>query len=148
MLAMNWQTTDVGMMLNDAMFADTGGWVLKPRSYLGGNSGVDVADDGTNNSVDSAVCMEPVARRNLDLKITVLAAQFLPLPQRNKQKGPGTKFRSLVKVDLHVEKQHRSLDYSRETTPRETDNPDWGFDATPLEFLDVRNVVEEISFVR
>jgi hypothetical protein len=47
-----------------------------------------------------------------------------------------------------VEKQHKSLDFLRETPPRDTDNPDWGLDAVPLEFLDVKNVVEETSYVR
>lgn len=34
-VALNWQKYDEGMMLNQGMFADTGGWVLKPRGYRG-----------------------------------------------------------------------------------------------------------------
>ncbi|KAK5654351.1 hypothetical protein OQA88_7260 [Cercophora sp. LCS_1] len=137
MVAMNWQKTDEGMMLNDAMFADTNGWVLKPSGYLSDDTHIDV---------------EAIPRKILDLRITILAGQFLPLPEVRRQSGVGVggdrKFRPVVKVELHVEKQIKSLDYTRETAPRETDNPDWGFDAPPLEFLDVKNIVEELSFLR
>ncbi|KAK0656448.1 PLC-like phosphodiesterase [Cercophora newfieldiana] len=127
MVAMNWQKTDEGMMLNDAMFADTNGWILKPAAHR--------------------------SEKVLNLKITILAGQFLSLSEIRKQKSvvvgsDNRKVRTSVKVELHVEKQHKSLDFLRETTPRDTDNPDWGFDAPPLEFLDVKNVVEETSYVR
>lgn len=127
MVAMNWQKTDEGMMLNDAMFANTNGWILKPNGHHG-------------NKV-------------LSLKITVLAGQFLSMNEIRKQKSlivgsDNRKVRTSVKVELHVEKQHKSLDYVRETPLRDNDNPDWGLDATPLEFLDVKNVVEETSYVR
>jgi len=127
MVAMNWQKTDEGMMLNDAMFANTDGWILKPTGYPSG--------------------------KVLDLKITVLAGQFLSLSEIRKQKSvvvgsDNKKVRTSVKVELHVEKQHKSLDFVRETAPGDTDNPDWGFDAAPLEFSDVKNVVEETSYVR
>ena len=34
--ALNWQEFDSGMQLNEAMFAGTPGWVLKPHALLGG----------------------------------------------------------------------------------------------------------------
>lgn len=33
MVALNWQVWDEGTMLNDAMFPDADGWVLKPEGY-------------------------------------------------------------------------------------------------------------------
>ncbi|KAK1758661.1 hypothetical protein QBC47DRAFT_295420 [Echria macrotheca] len=137
MVAMNWQKTDEGMMINDAMFANTNGWVMKPTGYLSGDRHIDV---------------DAIPRKSLDLKITVIAGQFIPLPEIRRQSGVGVggdkKFRPMVKVELHVEKPNRSLDYTRETPPRETDNPDWGLDAPAIEFLDVKNIVEELSFLR
>ncbi|KAK3363577.1 PLC-like phosphodiesterase [Lasiosphaeria hispida] len=136
MVAMNWQKTDEGMMLNDGMFADTKGWVLKPASFRG----------------DTDIDVEAIPRKTLDLRITILAGQFLPLPEVRKQSGVGVagdkKLRPTVKLELHVEKPVKSVEYTRETPPRETDNPDWGYGATPLEFLDVKNVIEELSFLR
>ncbi len=142
MVAMNWQKTDEGMMLNDGMFNGTNGWVLKPRSMLGGG------DDATQEESST-----PPAHRGMDLRITVLAGQYLPLPQdRKTERGFGLssdgKVRPKVKVELHVEKQRRSQDYAGETAAARTDNPDWGLYPKSLDFLDVRNVVEELSFVR
>jgi phosphatidylinositol phospholipase C, delta len=87
------------------------------------------------------------------LRITVLAGQFLPLPEDRRKKGgfgitSDGKFRPRVKVELHVEKPQRSLDYAQETAPARTENPDWGLYPKTLEFLDVKDVVEELSFVR
>ncbi|KAK0729744.1 PLC-like phosphodiesterase [Lasiosphaeris hirsuta] len=136
MVAMNWQKTDEGMMLNDAMFADTKGWVLKPASFRS----------------DADVDVEAIPRKTLDLRITVLAGQFLPLAEVRKHNGVGVagdkKLRPTVKLELHVEKAVKPVDYTRETPPRETDNPDWGHGAAPLEFLNVKDVIEELSFLR
>ncbi|KAK3366988.1 PLC-like phosphodiesterase [Lasiosphaeria ovina] len=136
MVAMNWQKTDEGMMVNDAMFANTNGWVLKPAGYL--------SDDPL--SVDS------MPQRTMNLRITVLAGQFIPLPEDRKKSGVGVggdkKFRPLVKVELHAEKPTKSIGYVWTSSARETDNPDWGFGASPCEFLNVENIVPDLSFVR
>ncbi|KAK0717072.1 PLC-like phosphodiesterase [Lasiosphaeria miniovina] len=136
MVAMNWQKTDEGMMVNDAMFANTNGWVLKPAGYL--------SDDPL--SVDS------MPQQTMNLRITVLAGQFIPLPEDRKQSGVGVggdkKFRPLVKVELHAEKPTKPIGYVWTSSARETDNPDWGFGASPCEFLNVENIVPELSFVR
>lgn len=137
MVAMNWQRTDEGMMINDAMFANTKGWILKPPGLLS----------------DNAVDVEDIPRRTLDLRITIFAGQFIPLPEDRKRHGGvgvlgDKRFRPSVKVELHVEKPHKSVDYTRETCPAETDNPDWGYHAKSLDFFDVENVMEDLSFVR
>lgn len=141
MVAMNWQSTDEGMMINDAMFAGTNGWVLKPPSLLSDNTTTEMTN------------MSSGQHRTIDLRITVLAGQFLPSPD-SQARGCGfgvtsdKKFRPKVKVELHVEKPQRSMDYAKETAPAKTENPDWGLKAKSLDFLDVKNVVEELSFVR
>ncbi|KAK3310741.1 PLC-like phosphodiesterase [Chaetomium strumarium] len=141
MVAMNWQRTDEGMMLNDAMFAGTNGWVLKPPDLRNDSSASDLSE------------MFHIRKRTLDLRITVLAGQFLPLPE-DRRRGGGfgvvgdKKFRPRVKVELHVEKPHKSFDCAKETRPASTDNPDWGLYPASLDFVDVKNVVEELSFVR
>jgi hypothetical protein len=132
------QSRDEGMMLNDAMFAGTNGWILKPSALRGGNMLTGVPQ-----------------LRTLDLRITVLAGQFLPLPGdgggRSKT-GSGfgiasdRKFRPRVKVELHVDRPHRSE--ARETAAARTEHPDWGRGAKSLDFLGVKNVVEELSFVK
>ncbi|KAK4102134.1 PLC-like phosphodiesterase [Parathielavia hyrcaniae] len=141
MVAMNWQKTDEGMMLNDAMFAGTNGWVLKPPSLLSNKTTTEMAD------------MASDPKPTLDLRITVLAGQFLPLPGDRKSSGclgitGDRKFQPKVKVELHVEKAHRSLDCEKETEPGCTEHPDWGLDPKSLDFLDVKNVAAELSFVR
>ena len=138
MVAMNWQVSDKGMMVNDAMFADTRGWVLKPRGF---------------RSDDCAIDVDAIPRKTLDLRISVLAGQFLPLSESRRMSGVGVggdrKFRPQVKLDLHVEKPTKSAETnSKETAPGETENPYWGPDVAPFEFLDVKNVVEELSFLR
>ncbi|KAJ4298581.1 hypothetical protein N0V88_003611 [Collariella sp. IMI 366227] len=140
MVAMNWQKTDEGMMLNDAMFAGTNGWVLKPPELRSDGAAPDMAN---------------YRHGTLNLSITVLAGQYLPVStDRDHRRSSGLgvigdrRFKPRVKVELHIEKTHRSLDYARETEPASTDHPDWGLAAKRLDFLGVKNVVEELSFVR
>ncbi|CAK7271835.1 hypothetical protein SEPCBS119000_004809 [Sporothrix epigloea] len=96
--ALNWQNCDKGMMLNDAMFLGTGGYVLKPKGYRGdairGNAAASEPDrSGLNVSFlppptapASMSGAEPVASlpllpKYLNLSITVIAAQGLSLPR-------------------------------------------------------------------
>jgi hypothetical protein len=138
MVAMNWQKTDEGMMLNDAMFAGTNGWVLKPPELL--------SDKPTGGS----------HRVNMDLKIKVLAGQFLPRGDKDSDSENGgvvargdKKFRPRVKVELHVEKAHnKEKEYVRWTSRSSTEHPDWGVYVPNLKFNCVQDVVEELSFVR
>ncbi|KIH90604.1 phospholipase c [Sporothrix brasiliensis 5110] len=125
-VALNWQNCDEGMMLNDAMFLGTGGYVLKPEGYRGDKLGTPPppppAVDTTFQPppTHSTVVPPPVAPKLLDLSITVLAAQGLALPRKtasrdgsvssdvdsNKVVSPSTSTRTLrpfVKVVLHVD---------------------------------------------
>ncbi|KAK3356877.1 PLC-like phosphodiesterase [Lasiosphaeria hispida] len=132
MVSMNCQKTDEGMMLNDAMFADTNGWVLKPSVLPGDNE----------------------ARKTPHLSITILAGHSLPLPQtdsRSRFITADKKFRPYVQATLYLAKTEEEtvLADSCETPSGEgDDSPDWGRDAEPLEFTDLPGMVEELSFLR
>lgn len=148
MVAMNWQSCDEGMMLNDAMFSGEHGWVLKPPGY---------------RSEDKTVFQEPVIpRHTLNLSISVLAGQHIPLPE-----SVGTKFKSFrpfVKCELHVEKPEERPgasskgpgrvyegEYKLRTAASKTDHPDFGTNmpgTNLLEYQGVPNVVEQLTFVR
>ncbi|RDA84205.1 hypothetical protein CP532_0255 [Ophiocordyceps camponoti-leonardi (nom. inval.)] len=75
-VALNWQQTDEGMMLNEGMFADSGGF--RPR------------------------LTSPVTphRQTLFLTLTFLAAQAIPLPLYDTS---ARRFHPYVKTEIHVE---------------------------------------------
>ncbi|KAL6231224.1 hypothetical protein BDW75DRAFT_244114 [Aspergillus navahoensis] len=140
-VALNWQNSDKGMMLNQGMFAGEQGWILKPQGYR-------------STEPESA----PIPRRTVDLSIEVLAGQDLALPPGDKnEKG----FRPYVACYLHVEtpeaaanpdlKGDDSTDsektsYKRVTKAGEGSNPDFG--SQILQFPTLPGVVEELTFVR
>lgn len=85
-VALNWQSLDKGMMLNEGMFAGEEGYVLKP--------------EGFRSSAVSAQA-HPV-RRKLDLIIHLIAAQNLPnLPE--KEPSYVQNLKPYVKFQLHVD---------------------------------------------
>ncbi|KAK7962166.1 1-phosphatidylinositol 4 5-bisphosphate phosphodiesterase 1 [Apiospora aurea] len=148
MVALNWQSTDEAMMLNDGMFSGEHGWVLKPPGYR---------SDGLSTSEADAI-----PHRTLALRITVLAGQHIPLPEgAGSANGNTRSFRPFVKCELHVEKHEerssasiidgngRALDdFKQKTVPGKTDHPDFGSTKNLLEFIGVPKVVEQLSFVR
>lgn len=147
MVAMNWQYWDEGMMLNEAMFAGEHGWVLKPPGYR--------SEDVSMSSV------EEIPSRTLTLRIAVLAGQHIPLPEGvSSNSAAARSFRPLVKCELHIEKQEdrvgapsieqpvRAISRKQQTSPGRTDHPDWGSHKNMFEFINVPNVVDQLSFVR
>jgi hypothetical protein len=60
MVALNWQQMNAAIMLNEAMFRGTEGWVLKPEGY---------------RRIDGK--LGEIKRRDFDLSVKVLAAQGL-----------------------------------------------------------------------
>lgn len=142
MVALNWQSWDEGMMINEGMFAGEHGWVLKPQAYL---------------SPDPAVVPAlEVRRRTLDFRITIFAGQHIPLPDDD-EKG----FRPYIKCELHVDKhddhgaapselsgRNKEGRYKKETPRAKGDHPDFGSKGITLSFMGVPNVVEELSFIR
>ena len=148
MVAMNWQSCDEGMMLNDAMFSGEHGWVLKPPGY---------------RSEDVSTSKEPtIPSHTLSLSISVLAGQHIPLPES--VGGKSKNFRPFVKCELHVEKPDERPaasakgtdrpyegEYKLRTAASKTDHPDFGTNESGsnlLEFQGVPNVVEQLTFLR
>ncbi len=151
MVAMNWQSCDEGMMLNEAMFSGEHGWVLKPPGYR--------SEDASLSQEDA------VPHHTLNLSIRVLAGQHIPLPE-SVGNGKVKNFRPFVKCELHVEKpEERSGafiegagrvhegEYKQKTMASKTDHPDFGTtmpgpNSNLLEFRNIPKVVEQLSFVR
>ncbi|KAK7753568.1 hypothetical protein SLS62_004426 [Diatrype stigma] len=197
-VALNWQKWDEGMMMNEGMFASTGGYVLKPEGFRGPkpvpaptdtNTTGSSADGSTNSTAqqqvaaaDAVPAPAPAAdptptiiHQTLDLKITVLAAQNLPLPDED-DKASG--FRPYVKVELHTEPPHPLLqqtassdsnsqqqppqqqkesssggggkakegEYKAKTKSQRGVDPDFGGET--LAFAGVARVVPALAFVR
>lgn len=171
MVSLNWQHWDTAMHLNDAMFDDTHGWVLKPKGY---------------QSESTASCQAHVAgKKKLSLCITVMGGQNIPMPRAiaaddsfgktspsvssttvngdlDVRVVPATSevhdsdFRPRVKCYLHVESQRERSPIMKlgeeeicmETKPAETQHPSWLGDESRLQFPEVNHVVEELSFLR
>lgn len=143
MVAMNFQYLDEGMMLNEGMFADEKGWVLKPPGYQ--------SSDRTSETQSEAA-----PGRIMDLKITIYAGQHIPiqLDEDDEDRSAST-LRPIIKAELHVDKLEADKDgqlheytYKQKTEPRKTDHPEFGADGALLQFLSIPKVVEELSFIR
>ncbi|KAF5967236.1 1-phosphatidylinositol-4,5-bisphosphate phosphodiesterase [Fusarium bulbicola] len=133
---------DEGMMLNEGMFAGTGGYVLKPQGYRSNRS-----DEEIQNTI---------TRKSLHLTITVLAAQNIPLPPGDTSTRG---FEPYVKAELHVEGpdefhggpvpnegHEREGEYKARTKTHRGNMVD--FAGERLEFPPVPHVVDELSWVR
>lgn len=148
-VALNWQRIDEGTMLNEGMFAGSGGWILKPSGYRGEcSNGTAVVSDKSQ--------ADAIAHKTLSLKIKIYAGQSLPLPIGD-HKPDG--FHPYVKCELHVEKPEersgapiegggkiKEGEYKQKTKPSRGIDPD--FCGEEMDFLDIPGVVEELSFVR
>jgi hypothetical protein len=141
-VALNWQKWDAGMMLNEAMFAGSRGWVAKPAGY--------------RSSSDAALQRSASHYGVLDLEIEFFCGQNLSPPEGE---DPG-KFKPYVKVELHVETleertevrlpdQGRAKEgqYKQKTkTAKAGSNPDFLREKIVFEHVDY--VAPELSFIR
>ncbi|KAI0888118.1 PLC-like phosphodiesterase [Annulohypoxylon maeteangense] len=168
-VALNWQKWDEGMMLNEGMFAGTGGYILKPEGYRGKKPVVIEAPEGDDKDkketkVAPVPASETILHQTLELNITVIAAQNIPLPEHDdKESG----FKPYVKIELHTEPPHdehlsvtRSNSHTTKTSTRAKEgeykartktqrgiHPD--FKSETLEVAKgVSGVVPELAFVR
>lgn len=156
-VALNWQKWDEGMMINEGMFAGTGGYVLKPEGYRGGKplatSDGEPPSTTTGSIVTAPISSPQIQHQRLDLHITVLAAQNLPLPEKDDK---ASKFKPYLKVELHTEPHHTILsrqsgqakegEYKAKTKTMKGIDPDYKGEL--LEFKDVVDVNPELAFVR
>lgn len=127
MAALNWQVWDEGTMLNEAMFAESDGWVLKPPGLREG---------GELAELDA----QKVDGKLLDLRIRVFAAQQI-LGEKE--------LRARLKIEVHAERAGEKAgdDWKRHTETKRGASVDW--EGERLDFLGAGpGVVEELSFVR
>jgi hypothetical protein len=170
MVALNWQKWDRGMMLNEGMFAETAGWVLKPSYYrqqaqLGSAdvvgsatpTGHDAATAESQNKPDGAlVNLANIPREIINLKITLFCGQDIPLPLDDTS---DKSFRPYVKCELHVESaeprieelmqgSRKSKEAQFKTRSRTSRNSNPDFLGETLQFNNVKDVFEELTFLR
>ncbi|TQS31923.1 hypothetical protein Golomagni_07784 [Golovinomyces magnicellulatus] len=86
-VALNWQETDEGMMLNEGMFEGTEGYVLKPSGYL-------------PTLASKTPSSTKIIHKKLHLSITFLAAQHIPIPIDDTS---DRNFHPYIKVELHLD---------------------------------------------
>ena len=166
MVALNWQRWDAGTMLNEGMFDGSGGWVLKPQGYLGTITAASSTQlnpgplIGEIKEISNESQAKAIMHETLNLTLTVLAAQNIPLP-------PGVKssnhFHPYMKVELHVEKPSERSGAPIENSGRPKEEEDGRFKHTiktnskgteidlrgeKIEFKEVAGVVEDLSFLR
>lgn len=161
-VALNWQKWDEGMMLNEGMFAGTGGYVLKPEGYRG-QKPVAMTDNAPPVAPTGEAITEPlgtgdarILHQTLDLKITVLAAQDLPMP---KEGDNPSGFNPYLKMELHTKPHYsvllkqrgqsgkaKEVEYKAKTKSKKGIHPDFKGDV--LEFKQVQGVNPELAFVR
>ena len=145
MVAMNWQNLDEGMMLNEGMFADEMGYVLKLPGYQ-------------SSDKDSETQHDAAPGNTLDLTITVFAGHHIPLEaaEDERSRRGSSELRPLVKAELHVEKaednrkdgQMQGCTYKQRTNAGKSSHPHFGSDGTDLRFRNIPKVIQELSFIR
>lgn len=152
MVALNWQNLNAAMMLNHAMFASTGGWVLKPAGYR---------DSSTASASSPPQSTSPphVHRGALTLAVEVFAVQNLSPESSDK------KIRPYIRSELHVEPvttnaadaaSKQSIVISKDgeykvhsaTGTSTNGGRDADFSRQVLRFPTVQGVLEELSFLR
>ncbi|KEF59972.1 uncharacterized protein A1O9_04820 [Exophiala aquamarina CBS 119918] len=154
MVVMNWQRLDTGMMLNEGMFTDEPGWVLKPEGYR--SDQVASASSGVGKPPFPAVG-STLKRRSLSLTLTLFAGQNIHPPTGDSH----DRINAYVTCDLHLMiPSERSLDdlsiaeirraqrprtYKQRSEPSKGPNPD--FQRERLCFPLVSDVAEELSFL-
>ena len=142
MVALNWQSWDKGMMLNEGMFAGEEGWVLKPEGYLG----------TLGNKVDEQT---PIKRQTLELTVELFAGQNLPLPVEDRHRSG---FHPYVKCQLHVDSRSEKTSNTDEKKDKPNEHYKWrsktaegmdpDFSRETMRFSNVSGVVEKLSFLR
>ncbi|KAM0722807.1 hypothetical protein Q7P37_002249 [Cladosporium fusiforme] len=150
-VALNWQSWDAGMILNEGMFAGSDGYILKPKGYRR-----DKPLGPCDNDMVSEVGSDIQTKRLDRIAITVLAAQNLPIFERGDSPAD---FIPYVKVGFHTEpdalsamvsedaggEQVKEIGYSGQTAKGKGTSPDFGGEV--IEFVDVDGVVPELSFL-
>lgn len=136
MVALNWQKIDEGVMLNEGMFAGSGGWALKPPMYQSSSS--TYPHEGTDHS--SSLSIEVLAGQDLEPPADVASTDFKPY----------------LKCELHVEipgnweeitpGKEKDGEFKRKIKPSKGNTPD--FKGQIMKFDKLPSIVPELGFVR
>lgn len=135
-VALNWQQMNAAMMMNEAMFVGSGGWVNKPEGYRKATKGE----------------QPPIKRIGVDLRMQILAAQKL---DQEKNSTPNVFIKAEIHVESQTEKEAGSIpdggknkggEWKRKSGVRHSKDPDFGGDS--LEFKGVEGLIPELSFIR
>jgi Phosphatidylinositol-specific phospholipase C, X domain/Phosphatidylinositol-specific phospholipase C, Y domain len=145
MVALNWQKMDAGIMLNEAMFSDTCGWMLKPDRYR--SDSVSRKDSKAASSASQLAAF---------IRLEIFCGQDLPLP---KGVEDAKEFKPYVKVELHIQSPSelkerldqkaipaKEGEYKHSTKPSKGADPD--FKRQVVEFNDLPELTPELSFIR
>jgi hypothetical protein len=136
MVALNWQRIDTGIMLNEAMFANSGGWVLKPPSHR-----------------SAATYSAEASGHGSSFSVQFIAGQNIQPPERVEP----DELKPYIKCELHVEipnewenlttaKENAGDEFKEKIKPVKGVHPD--FKSQTLQFNKLPSVVPELSFVR
>ena len=138
-VALNWQKCDAGTMINEAMFADSGGWILKPpimRDCMEMHRGLNMRH-----------------ALNLSLKVELIASMNMSMLSKNDDKIEDNDTNFYVKCYLHttscqghngaVSKNHKQ---KLKTKTIKGANPSFGNEK--LLFTEFNNITLEMSFLR
>ena len=150
MVALNWQRWDQGMMLNKGMFVGSQGYVLKPEGYRSRHPST------LSPAITTETQSDATKHWTLDLLITVLAAQDIPLPLGDNRPEA---FHPYVKCELHVEKPAERTGAPIEGGGKTKEGEfKWisktmkgievDFEEEDIEFKNIPGVVEELCFIR
>ncbi|KAK8085644.1 hypothetical protein PG997_006915 [Apiospora hydei] len=131
--ALNWQNWDRGMMMNDAMFDGSRGYVLKPNGYR----------EETEGATPTSAIPHWTLHR---LAVHVLAVQHLPLPDNVRSSD---ELHPYLVMDLSVEPHPLNITKrepcSVRTQVQQGVNPDFAQEV--LTFHEIEGVTPELSFV-
>ncbi|QDS72954.1 hypothetical protein FKW77_008506 [Venturia effusa] len=136
MVALNWQKIDEGVMLNEGMFAQSGGWALKPPMYR--SSSTTYPREGSDHS--SSFTVEILAGQNLEPPEDIDPVDFKPY----------------LKCELHVEipgnwedlapGKEKDGEFKAKIKASKGTNPD--FKRQVMKFDKLPSIVPELGFVR
>jgi len=136
MVALNWQRIDGGIMLNEAMFANSGGWVLKPASHRSA-----AIYSGEPKGYGSSFSVQFIAGQNIVPPEGIDAKDLKPY----------------IKCEVHTEIPNewekmtdgkaKSVDeFKEKIKPVKGVHPD--FQGQTVEFKHLPSLVPELSFLR
>ncbi|PFH58463.1 hypothetical protein XA68_13669 [Ophiocordyceps unilateralis] len=142
-VALNWQQADEGIMLNEAMFANSDGYVLKPEGFR------------PRLASTSASTSTGPRRQTLSLTLTFLAAQAIPLPLYDTS---ARRFHPYVKTEIHVDGSDGGLPppsaddggpvQALKARTRTHSGRDVDLGAEKVSFTGITGLVPELTFVR